>query len=251
MALNRSLISRTILGIIAGITIFITVLPSSAAINLISYSLTCSSAYMNATSGDATGNDFGPVTIRANGVIIVDDPEGVGPYDIDDIFTYSLPAGDYEIIMVWESSEGDVIVSENVSCGADIADYGRICFGPGEVAAAIYLYPDGLEIYSIEDDAGVLSISISNETLYSTATDPSGDVAVATTDDVLPTTLYRQIDGNFRVVVGPEPVEGKTYECVFNVICAKTRSWLPGQEPYGSLDLSICEQSFSSSHPFT
>jgi len=120
------------------------------------------------------------------------------------------------------------------------SEYGGFCFASGEVASAVYLYTDGLEIYSIANDVGVLSISLSKQALYGFAPDSAGDVVIATADDVLATTLYRQTDGNFRVVVGPEPLEGKTYECVFNVVCSKTRSWLTGQAPSSPLDLSTC-----------
>lgn len=231
MKLNSSVVSRTIIGAALMVALLVAVLPSQA--DLISYSITCTSATMDVVSATSGGSDFGSFTVTANGEVIgfinETSPFGEdGPYTV----TYTLPAGDYTIVATWTNdSTTTETVTVDLSCAGEpvVTEYGRICFGPGEVASAVYLYPDRLNIYSIANDEGNLSIAISTDDLFSVAPDPAGDVVIATANDVLPTTLYRQIDGNFRVVVGPEPLESKSYECVFNVGCSKTRSWLPGE----------------------
>lgn len=231
MNLHRQLLSRTIIGAALLVALFIAVLPSQA--ELISYSITCTSATMDVASQSSGGSDFGYFTVTANGVEIgsLDEtsPFGEdGPYTVN----YTLAAGDYTIVAEWTNQATTTeTVTVDLTCGDEpvTTEYGRICFGPGEVASAIYRYPDNLYIYSIANDKGNLSIGLSMEDLFSVAPSAAGDVVIATANDVLPTTLYRQIDGNFRVVVGPEPLEGKSYECVFNVVCSKSRSWLPGE----------------------
>ncbi len=207
MTFNRSVISRTIIGAALLVAIFVAVLPSTASVG--GYSIGCSSTTMQIVNPENTNEVAnGTMTVTANGevIAIVETPPN-GEFTA--VATYTLPAGDYTIVAVWDNTSQlnpvtEYTVSDDITCTEDTveSDYGRICFGSGEVASAVYLYPDGLEIYSIANDEGVLSISVSSEKLYGTASDPAGDVVIATADDVLATTLWRDDLKSKRSLIG-------------------------------------------------
>jgi hypothetical protein len=243
-SMNAPLIRRIVVVATVLMAILASALPAAAAATTTNFIATCTSVTYSGTNDSSGGNDFSTLTISANGEQIYESqPFDFSPFEIDAVIPITLEPGTYVIEVLWDIlPAGSAFATTTIVCGEDepvepVAPLsGAICFGPGEVAAAVYIYPEEFEIYSIADDKGLLSIRLTNEELY---TSPRGSV-IAEANTVLPIALSRQSDGNFRVLVGPEPREGKLYECVFNVVCSRTRSWLPGSAPSGAIDLSTC-----------
>jgi hypothetical protein len=231
MRWNRLLVRRLF---VSSLLLMVMALPALAEVLLVSANITCEAVSFHATSENSMGNDFGFLTITINDQVyrVV----RTSPFEVNTtVPLFFAEAGEYTIRASWQGGEGTVDAKATLVCDATpdggetpVLD-GRICFGPGEVAAAVYRDDTRLDIYSISGDKGQLSIRVDN--LFSTAPSATGDVRIARANDVLNIELFRQIDGDFRIVVGPEPVEGKTYECVFSNVCVTTRSWLPNAVP--------------------
>lgn len=220
--------------------------PASAVATLTTVSVSCTSVTVSGTNQFSNGNDFSTLTITANGVTVYESsPFEFNPFEIDATIPLDLAPGLYDIVVTWDISPDSDYYVTTIACAEEPVEplFGQICFGAGEVAAAVYIYPEEFEIYSIANDNGLLSIRLTSEALYTSPFSRGGDTLIAEAETVLPITLSRQSNGNFRVLVGPEPRENKVYECVFNAICSRTRSWVVGYEPSTMLDLSTCGQS--------
>lgn len=120
---------------------------------------------------------------------------------------------------------------------------GRVCFGPGEVAAAVYVTRGAIEIWAIDSsDRGQLAIRVSASELEDLDYTPGTPLLIEESDLIIPIQLWRQANGLYRVLAGPD-AEGKTFECAFGGKYSAVRSWLPGSEPNGELDSAQPEAS--------
>lgn len=105
---------------------------------------------------------------------------------------------------------------------------GRACFGPGEVAAAVFVTGEAVEVWTIApDDTGELAIRSSLDDLYALWV-PGTPTKIAEADMYIHVELWMQANGFPRVVAGPDP-EGKIFECVFGGRYSRVRSYFPGQ----------------------
>ena len=105
---------------------------------------------------------------------------------------------------------------------------GRACFGPGEVAAAVFITGEAVEIWTIApDDSGELAIRYSLADLYALWV-PGTPTKIAEADMHIHVELWIQANGYPRVTAGPDS-EGKIFECVFGGRYSKVRSYFPGQ----------------------
>lgn len=249
---NRRFIARW-LSITALFAVWVAAaVPALADISVISFDASCESVTFVATNDESFGNDFSDLTILVNKTPVFSSaPFDFSPFEVDFTFPLNLGEGEFAVEVIWEIGERFVVSSAILTCEAvvdpeepetPVVVSGRVCFAPGEVAAAVFFYSTRLDIYSVQGEEGLLSLSLTDNELAEFPASASGDVLIAESSDVLPTQLYRRTDGNLRVVVGPEPLEGKTYECVIAPgACALSRSWLPGQEPSSALDPAVCE----------
>ncbi|MBK9124846.1 MAG: hypothetical protein IPM16_17250 [Chloroflexi bacterium] len=123
---------------------------------------------------------------------------------------------------------------------------GRACFGPGEVAAAVYVTRGAIEIWAIDSsDRGQLAIRVSAAELEDLDYTPGTPLLIEESDLFISIQLWRQANGLYRVLVGPDG-EGKMFECAFGGKYSAVRSWLPGNEPSGELDSAQPEASAAS-----
>lgn len=132
-----------------------------------------------------------------------------------------------------QPGRGGLPISTDFSCPDDDDDEtpslapGRACFGPGEVAAAVYVTGSSVEVWTIANDLGELAIQIGKDELYDHYT-PGTPVKVAETDVNIHVELWVQANGFIRVLAGPD-AEGKLFECVFGGRYSRVRSYFPGQ----------------------
>ncbi|MCU0466522.1 MAG: hypothetical protein MUF38_18390 [Anaerolineae bacterium] len=226
--------------------------PALADISVISFDASCESVTFVATNDESFGNDFSNLTILVNKTPVFTSAEfQFSPFEVDFTFPLNLGEGEFAVDVVWEIGERMQVSSAFLTCEAvvdpeepetPVVVSGRVCFAPGEVASAVFFYSSRLDIYSIRGQEGLFSLRLTSDELAAFPASAAGDVLIAEFNDVLPTQVSRRTDGNLRIVVGPEPLEGKTYECVIAPgSCALSRSWLPGQEPSSALDPAVCE----------
>lgn len=186
------------------------------------------SYFLNSESSN--GADFASITITANGNLVFSSFEDYGPYDDSFAAPLNLPAdgSPYTLeVVVFIPRYASGSASTVVECGAAPVDLGRVCFGPGSVAATVFLSPAGIEIYAISpSDAGELVMYFSQEYLKTLPARPSGDAfLIGDSDTYIPIEFYRNSNGYYRVVAGPD-TEGKTFECTFGGSCSVERSWI-------------------------
>jgi hypothetical protein len=180
-------------------------------------------------SGNGTNfNDF-PVGVTATNVGGIDDPFpfAAGTHTVS--FFVSVFPGQSR-----GDARGTPLYSEIIDCDEDDDDDdtpvlmpGRVCFGPGEVAAAVYVTGTSVEIWTINNDLGELAIKVSKDDLYDEWT-PGTAVLAAETDLHIHVELWVQANGFIRVLAGPDD-EGKLFECVFGGRYSRVRSYFPGQ----------------------
>lgn len=250
--INRRFITRWLSITALFATLLAAAVPALAEISVISFDASCESVTFVATNDESFGNDFSNLTILVNKTTVFTSAEfQFSPFEVDFTFPLNLGEGEFAVEVVWEIGPRINVSSALLTCEAvvepeepetPVVVSGRVCFAPGEVASAVFFYSSRLDIYSIRGEEGLFSLRLTSDELAEFPASASGDVLIAEVNDVLPTQLYRRTDGNLRIVVGPEPLEGKTYECVIAPgACALSRSWLPGQEPSSALDPAVCE----------
>lgn len=93
----------------------------------------------------------------------------------------------------------------------------RICYGTGEVRAAIFANDrGGFDVYGInDDDAGNLIKSYSEDELAALEETPAKDLLMLENDDYVNLSLYKLTTGEYLVNAGPDAI-GKVYSCKFN-----------------------------------
>lgn len=162
---------------------------------------------------------------------------------------FPFTSGNHDIsvdIMIGAEQHNDATVGDTINCdptGDDDDDddtptlaSGRTCFGPGEVAAAVYVTRGAIEVWAIDSsDRGQLAIRASADELEDLDYTPGTPLLIGESDLFIPIQLWRQANGLYRVLAGPD-AEGKMFECAFGGAYAAVRSWLPGSEPSGELD---------------
>ena len=104
---------------------------------------------------------------------------------------------------------------------------GRACFAPGEVAAAVFITSDAVEVWTIApDDTGELAIRYTKDDLFAQWI-PGTPVKVAEADHYIHVELWMQANGFPRVTAGPDS-EGKLFDCVFGGRYSRVRSYFVG-----------------------
>jgi hypothetical protein len=139
-------------------------------------------------------------------------------------FTYPELTGTHTITLRiflnrYETSES---ISQKISCVEDIVPEdpgdGRICFAPGQAPAAVYLYGSGaFDIYAINgDDNGELVIRMTSQDLDEVPSNPETNLVVKESNRIVNIKFIRLSTGENQINVGPEPTQGKVWECVFD-----------------------------------
>lgn len=149
-------------------------------------------------------------------------------------FTYPELTGSHTIkLRVWVSQyETSGSISETITCGEVTTEPqslldGRICFAPGQAPAAIYLYHSGaFDVYAINgDDNGELVIRMTTEDLDKVPGNPETNLVVKESNRIVNIKFIRLSTGENQINVGPEPTQGKVWECVFDATSATVTDW--------------------------
>lgn len=185
-------------------------------------------------SGFNSGYTIIEVTATDSGSSLSPFPFTSGDHDIS-VFV-STGFEQYNSETIEETINCDPTSNDDDDDDTPVLISGRVCFGPGEVAAAVYITRGAIEIWAIDpNDRGQLAIRVSEDELADLDYTPGTPLLIDESDLFIPIQLWRQANGLYRVLAGPD-AEGKMFECAFGGAYSAVRSWLPGNEPSGELD---------------
>lgn len=183
------------------------------------------------TSESSGGADFAEWLVDVIGEQTI---EGFGsPYDDTIAVPLDLDPGTYSISVTVQIPQYAIgSASTRITCeggeepSGDV-DFGRVCFGPGAVPATLFYYPNRIEIYAIDgSDNGELVMFFTQTYLNTLPSRPSGPaVLIGDSDRHIPIEFYRNSNGLYRIVAGPD-AEDKYFECTFGGACSAERSWI-------------------------
>lgn len=106
-----------------------------------------------------------------------------------------------------------------------IANGNRICFAPGAVRAAVFMEPDRIEVYTINNqDRGELQMSFTQAYLITLPGRPAEDLLLGKSDINLHVEMWRLTNGMYLVLAGPDG-ENKMHECIFGGSRASVRTY--------------------------
>lgn len=115
-----------------------------------------------------------------------------------------------------------------------IANGNRICFAPGAVRAAVFMEPDRVEVYTINNqDRGELQMSFTQAYLITLPGRPTENLLLGKSDINIHVEMWRLTNGMYLVLAGPDG-ENKMHECIFGGSRASVRTYTDlGQTPVG------------------
>jgi hypothetical protein len=195
--------------------------------------------------GDVPSPEIANVTVEVDGVAVFDSQENpfIGSFTVP----LSLDPGTYKIVVTVDAPEIAIgSASVEVTCGGGSDDAvvpatGRVCFGPGAVRATVFAYGDWIEIYAIDaSDHGELVMMFTQSDLKTLPARPEGPaILIAESERLIPIQFYRNSNGLYRVVAGPDN-EDKYFECTFGGACSAERSWIGAANAPSNEVVPVC-----------
>lgn len=179
--------------------------------------------------GDVPSPEVALVTVEVDGSEVYQSQEN--PFIGSMTVPLGLGPGTYSITVIVDAPQiaiGSASVEVTCSSSDDVViPAGRVCFGPGSVRATVFAYGDWIEVYAIDaSDHGELVMLFTQTDLKAVPARPEGPaILIAESERLLPISFYRNSNGLYRVVAGPD-TEDKYFECTFGGACSAERSWI-------------------------
>jgi hypothetical protein len=181
--------------------------------------------------GDVPSPQIANVTVEVDGSMVYESQEN--PFIGSMTVPLALGPGTYTVTVIVDAPEIAIgSASVEVTCGGGSDDVvipasGRVCFGPGAVRATVFAYGGWIEVYAIDpSDHGELVMMFTQTDLKALPARPEGPaILIAESERLIPISFYRNSNGLYRVVAGPD-IEDKYYECTFGGACSAERTWI-------------------------